>query len=114
MADATVNERRGPWTREERAEFALNMWRGLFNPAQFDAAVQQVANQIVCHLEYDLLPDDARLKDIQERRADAAVVTERKGWMHAQVPTWGDVDHLLLLLNRSTISEKKFSWLNGC
>lgn len=43
-----------PWTREERAEFALDAWRTLFSEAQFRAAVRQVANQIACHVEKDL------------------------------------------------------------
>lgn len=42
------------WTREERAEFALSPYRPLFTKPQFDAAVRLIANQMTCHVEYDL------------------------------------------------------------
>lgn len=46
--------------------------------------------------------NEERMKDIRERRAEAAAVTAKHGWLKAQVPTWADIDLLLSLLDSVT------------
>ena len=42
---------------------------------------------------------DERLREIRERRAEAARITAEEGWMRARVPSWFDVDFLLSLID---------------
>jgi hypothetical protein len=50
---------------------------------------------------------DQRIQEIEKRRNEAARVTREKGWMHANNPSWDDIDYLLSLLDGKapTISE---------
>jgi len=47
----------------------------------------------------------SRINEIVKRRDEAARSTSEKGWIHAQVPTWDDIDYLLSLVKDGGVGD---------